>query len=241
MYSDPIDRQELETLAHGLARVARRSFLREGHHPPTVYLLVSERVVSIGVPMSSEEDKAGIRAFLEMAARDGADACAFIFEAWSGGGDRQKLAEALAWRQAGRSLADMTGRREVLVVQVASPAGLAIRQFVIARSGGRVTLKAQRSGKSRTVAFSAFLSGLPWRATSGPDAGRKREGFASNATGGRPRLARPASRPATGPCREATHKQKRPSVRLLRPYGLPPAMAVIPPIAQPRAAEPHAP
>ena len=148
----------LDTLAAG----ARRTFLEHGSHPVTACIyLAGGTPLRFEAPSGSSENLAIVRQLFEMAARGGAEACAVVTEGWSVEG----VERALAWKKRGRSLADVPGRSEILVVAIASPAGLMDHRYRIRRAGARVTLE---DLGDNAMSFNRLLTGLPWPVRPGP-------------------------------------------------------------------------
>lgn len=148
-------RRELNRLADRLAAGARRTVLRNGHHEPTVYLEISGVPIYTAVSLASPKEKALVRELLEILARGGAQVCGLIGEGW-----RATMPQATAWLKRARTLSTMPGRQEVLFVEVACPAGHALRVFAIEKRGAVVSLRPEYWGES---AGSRFLTALPWR------------------------------------------------------------------------------
>ncbi|MEX2224285.1 MAG: hypothetical protein WEG40_21070 [Candidatus Rokuibacteriota bacterium] len=135
---------------------ARRAFLEEGSHPVTACIyLPGGTPLRFEAPSGSPENLAIIRQLFEIAARGGAEACAVVSEGWS----VQGVERALAWKKRGRSLAEAPGRSEILIVAIASPAGLLDHRLRIRRAGARVTLE---DLGANTMTVSRFLTDLPW-------------------------------------------------------------------------------
>jgi len=81
-----------------------------------------------------------------------------VAEGWHAGGTPRKLARAIEHANAGRSLAELSGRREVLFVHAISPAGEAVRVFGIGKRG-----RLRRLPRSHAQPLvNRFLSELPW-------------------------------------------------------------------------------
>jgi len=160
-------RSNLEAMADWLAATARKDFLEDGQYGTTAHIWVRGSPLFVGVT-GSEDGKDALRALLEMAARGGADGCGVVTECWASGGDSESLARAAAWRASGRSLEKLPGRKEMLSIGLASPAGIEHREFEILRAGSKVGLRKQPPMEPY---WNRFLSGLPWPA---PPAARRR-------------------------------------------------------------------
>jgi len=159
-------RRELKALADFLVKTAQRTFFEEGGHSTTLYFRIAGKPFTIAATVTSEDDRAYVRALFDVLARGGAEVCGIITEGWSVRG----IERALRWRCAGRPLRELPGRREVLIIDVACAAGHERREFLIDRSG-----RQPRLGRLSVAAgFSQFLIGLPW-----PENGRGRRAGAS--------------------------------------------------------------
>src|SRR3990172_3522760 len=77
---------DLHALTERLLDTARERFLRDGAHEGIAYLLVRGVHTSIAVTLAAAEDRAVVRRIFEAAAREGAEACALVTGARSGGG-----------------------------------------------------------------------------------------------------------------------------------------------------------
>jgi hypothetical protein len=89
--------------------------------PPTALVVVQGVPIATEMVLAGEEDKALRRAYFEMAARGGAEACALVAEGWSA--RISATARPLAARPGLTSLAEVAGRREVLIIHAVSPQG----------------------------------------------------------------------------------------------------------------------
>jgi hypothetical protein len=144
--------------------------------PPTALVVVQGVPIATEMVLAGEEDKALRRAYFEMAARGGAEACALVAEGWSA--RISATARPLAARPGLTSLAEVAGRREVLIIHAVSPQGEATRVFRIVRRRDRVALVVDPQLSAADDMVSPFLTGLPW------------------ALAGRPRRCQPKARSA---------------------------------------------
>lgn len=154
----PLNRSELEQWADRLAETAGEIRRERGECSPTALLVVNRIPIAIDAILQSTEDRHTLRSLFEIVARGGAEACALVAEGWQAGGTPRKLARAMQHASADRSLAELSGRREVLFVHAISPAGEAVRVLGIGK-GGRL----RRLPSDHAQPFvNRFLRELPW-------------------------------------------------------------------------------
>ena len=153
--------KELEGWVRRLGETAMRVLAERDACPPTALVVVQGVPISTEMVLAGEEDKALLRAYFEMAARGGAGACALVVEAWRA--PISTAARALAARPGLTSLAEVSGRQEVLFVHAVSPQGEAVRALRIVRRRDRVALVVDPTASADDT-VSRFLTGLPWAA-----------------------------------------------------------------------------
>ena len=151
--------KELEGWARRLGETAMRMLAEQDACPPTALVVVQGVPISTEMVLAGEEDEVLLRAYFEMAAGGGAEACALVIEAWRA--RISNAARALAARPELKSLAEVPGRQEVLLVHAVSPQGAAIRAFRIVRRRARVALVVDPTASADDT-VSRFLTGLPW-------------------------------------------------------------------------------
>ena len=74
---------ELESWVGRLGSHAMRVFAQPDGCPPTALVVLWGVPIATEVVLANDEDKALLRAYFEMAARGGAEACALVTEAWT--------------------------------------------------------------------------------------------------------------------------------------------------------------
>src|SRR5216110_281447 len=74
---------ELERWVDRLGRHAMDVLSERDACPPTALVVVRGVPIATEMQLADDEDKALLRAYFEMAARGGADACALVTEAWT--------------------------------------------------------------------------------------------------------------------------------------------------------------
>ena len=151
---------ELERWVDRLGRHAMEVLAERDTCPPTALVVVRGVPIATEMQLADDEDKALLRAYFEMAARGGADACALVTEAWTA--RISTTARTLATQPGLKSLAEVPGHREVLFAHAVSPQGAAIRVFRIVRRRKRVALVADPKLSADDDLVSRFLTGLPW-------------------------------------------------------------------------------
>lgn|SRR6266850_3027255 len=151
---------ELESWVGQLGSHAMRVFAQRDGCPPTALVVLRGVPIATEVVLANDEDKALLRAYFEMAARGGAEACALVAEAWTARIDT--AARSLATQPGLKSLAEVPGHREVLVAHAVSPQGAAVRVFRVVRRRKPVALVADPELATDDLLASRFLTGLPW-------------------------------------------------------------------------------
>lgn len=155
----------LDRFQAALERLACEVFLRDGWHAPVVVAEMPDRRL---VGLLVARDPAARRRWFEALCRRGARAIGFVSEAWAAlVRDELERARVRRWVDAGRSLGDLPGRQEVLVVSSADPRGTRCTTWRIARRDGRVRLVDEH----RSTCVRGVLSGLPWTAGAPGDEG----------------------------------------------------------------------
>ena len=170
---------ELERWVDRLGRHAMDVLSERDACPPTALVVVQGVPIATEMVLADDEDKALLRAYFEMAARGGADACALVTEAWTA--RISTTARTLATQPGLKSLAEVPGHREVLFAHAVSPQGTALRVFRIVRRRKRVALVADSKLSADDDLVSRFLTGLPWAR-----AGTGRHKRVKTRRGGRP-------------------------------------------------------
>jgi len=151
---------ELECWVGQLGRHAMDVLAHRDGCPPTALVVVQGVPIATEMVLADDEDRARLRAYFEMAARGGAEACALVAEGWTA--RVSTAARTLATQPGLRSLSEVPGHREVLFVHAVSPQGAAIRVFRIVRRRKRVALVADPELSTDDDLVSRFLTGLPW-------------------------------------------------------------------------------
>ena len=154
---------ELEHWVGRLGRHAMEVLAQRDSCPPTALVVVQGVPIATEMVLADEDDKVLLRAYFEMAARGGAEACALVTEAWTA--RMSTTARTLATKPGLKSLAEVPGHREVLFAHAVSPQGAAIRVFRIVRRRNRVALVADPKLSTDDDLVSRFLTGLPWART----------------------------------------------------------------------------
>jgi hypothetical protein len=131
-----------------------------GQCPLTALLVVNRVPLAMDAVLRSDDDKQTLRAFFEVAARGGAEACGLVAEGWRVGGTERKLRRAIRHALDGRSLADLRGRREILFVHAVSARAEILHVLEITKRGALRRASTDPSGP----VLSRFLTALPWAA-----------------------------------------------------------------------------
>ena len=151
---------ELECWVGQLGSHAMEVLAQPDGCPPTALVVLRGVPIATEVVLANDEDRALLRAYFEMAARGGAEACALVAEAWTA--RISTAARSLATQPGLKSLAEVPGHREVLFAHAVSPQGAAIRVFRIVRRRKQVALVADPELPTDDLLVSRFLTGLPW-------------------------------------------------------------------------------
>jgi len=168
---------ELESWVSHLGSHAMKVFAQRDGCPPTALVVLRGVPIATEVVLAKDEDKALLRAYFEMAARGGAEACALVAEAWTA--RISTVARSLATQPGRKSLAEVPGHSEVLVAHAVSPKGAAVRVFRVVRRRKQVALVADPEPSTDDLLVSRFLTGLPWA----PAISRRRKGLKARRAG----------------------------------------------------------
>ncbi len=170
-------RTELECWVGQLGSHAMEVLAQRDGCPPTALVVLQGVPIATEVVLANDEDKALLRAYFEMAARGGAEACALVAEAWTA--RISTAARSLATQPGLKSLAEVPGHREVLFAHAVSPQGAAVRVFRVVRRRKQVALVADPKLPTDDLPVSRFLTGLPWA----PVNSRRRKGLKARRAG----------------------------------------------------------
>jgi hypothetical protein len=98
---------ELECWVGQLGSHAMEVLAQRDGCPPTALVVLRAVPIATEVVLANDEDKALLRAYFEMAARGGAEACALVAEAWTA--RISTAARSLATQPGLKSLAEVPG------------------------------------------------------------------------------------------------------------------------------------
>jgi hypothetical protein len=139
--------------------MAQQVFERHGEHNPIAFVQQSGGRMTIAV--MALDTPSGRRAVFEYFCQRGAEAIVFVSEGWQARASSPLDVEAIElWKAEGRSLEDLPGREEVLMIWGAHPGGGRLVQWRIDRSERQPKLVDRHA----TDGASGILSDLPWQA-----------------------------------------------------------------------------
>jgi len=161
-----MDAATLTQVADALEARAATVMIQTGGHIPHGFAWFADgRMEHALFTQWDEAGKDAATAVLRLWASEGALACALVSEAWAVVGKTDaELALAMAWKAEHGTLESYPGRRELLVVEVASRGGHEVRSLPVRRIGQEVRLGQSETAPSGSL--SRFLSGL-WEANRG--------------------------------------------------------------------------